>query len=207
MPDFRFDPETGLFVSATGATITAATLRRLRNLWADAQAGEIADLVAGLGAGKLPFDAFESNLRTWIATTVIGGYLLGRGGRAMLTGNDLFTVGAMVSDLVQRVERWLVELAVGRITLPQFGARAEGAAGSSVTAFDKGREAGREGLSLPYYPADGGTECFDRCRCWWDIEEYDDHWEATWHTMNDESVCPGCLDREAESSPFVQERL
>jgi hypothetical protein len=99
-------------------------------------------------------------------------------------------------------EQFVRDIGGGAVSEAQAAARAQLYAGASVESYEITNGAVR-GAELPYYPADGGTECHSRCRCWWAFEESDGATNAYWQTAEDAGVCDGCLRRESESDPFV----
>lgn len=90
-------------------------------------------------------------------------------------------------------------------------ARSELYAGTVVHSFEVAQvEAiavvrGRGLRDLPYFPADGGTQCRSNCRCSWTIayDDIDRIYRCTWNTEGDGKVCAGCAERRRLANPLL----
>lgn len=202
---YRYDPLKRAYIGPNGRPISIAVIRALRDSWADIQAEVMRGFAANVGSGVWTIAEFEAAARIWLGETIGAGYQLGRGGAGMMTPDDAFELARLISEQGNRMEMLIWDHQQGRMTPAQFEARAEAHAGAAVQAFEKG-QAETAGLSLPVYPADGSTSCHWRCRCYWEIEETDTTYEATWVTVGDENVCPECEQYGEEYAPFIQDK-
>lgn len=200
--NFAFAPLLKRYLTPDGKVISLDTVRALRDRWAEMQ-GEIArDMAGRVASGEWTLPEFEVAIRAWLGDTIGAGYQLGRGGGAMMSMDDAFTLSRLISEQTIRVDGLIADYQAGRISDAQFAAWTEQKAGLAINAFEEGQ--GRtSGIELPAYPADGSSECREYDRCWWEIEEFDDRWEATWITEADEKVCPTCERRGEEWAPYI----
>lgn len=202
MADYSYDPLRKRYLTPDGKVISLDTVRALRDRWAEIQGDIARDMAGRVASGEWTLAEFEVAMRAWLGETIGAGYQLGRGGSAMMSMDDAVTLARLISDQSVRVDGLLADYQAGRISDAQFAAWTEQKAGLAVNAYEQGQ--GRtEGIELPVYPADGETSCREYCRCYWDIEEFDDHWEATWVTVGDELVCPECEERGATYDPYI----
>ena len=90
----------------------------------------------------------------------------------------------------------------GDLTEKQIAARSALYLNSTVNAYERGRAASF-GLTLPVYPADGGTSCMSNCRCRWDITETSTEYRATWTLNTSAEHCDDCEARATKYSPYT----
>lgn len=199
---YRYDPQRRRYLTADGKVVSLDTVRALRDRWATIQGDIARDMAARVTSGSWTLAEFEAAFRAWVGETTSAGYQLGRGGAGMMTLDDAFTLARMISDQNNYVVELATKYGQQHISDRQFMALVEKQAGSAVNAFEQGQGTS-SGIDLPVYPADLETSCGLYCRCYWSIEEFDDHWEATWVTAGDDRVCPECEGRGAQYDPYV----
>ena len=94
-----------------------------------------------------------------------------------------------VKDAAARLEERLLS---GSLTDAQVLAQAEGFAAHATGAFEQSKLYNlRGGFRPPEQPGDkcaGGS----RCRCYWEVREFEDRWEGVWRAKNDRSTCDHC---------------
>ena len=200
---YRYDPLRKRYLTPDGKVVSLDTVRALRDRWAEIQGDIARDMASRVTSGSWSLAEFEVAFRAWIGETMGGGYQLGRGGSGMMSVDDAFKLGTMISEQWARMDGLTADYARGQLSDPKFLAYVESQSGIGVNAFEQGQGV-TTGLDLPVYPADGETSCYWNCRCYWEIEEYDDRWEATWITVGDELVCPECDERGERYAPFTQ---
>lgn len=199
---FYWDQSRRRYLTDDGKVIDMQTVRALRDRWAEIQGDAARDMAERVTRGEWTLREFEAAIRHWLGETTAAGYQLGRGGAAMMTIDDAMTLANLIHDQTQRMQQLLDAYQQATITDAQFVAHVEQKAGGAVNAFEQGQ--GKSGgINLPVYPADGQTSCREYCRCYWEIEEYESHWEATWITEGDELVCPECEARGEAYNPFI----
>lgn len=203
---WQYDVATATY-SSNGRALSQSQLRDVRDAVADGMIADVAAIVADWVAGKLTLAQWAAAFAEMIASSVIAGYLLGYGGTALLDDNADLDILALIAAQYLYAEAFAQDIAdaINRgepMSEAAMRARAELYAGASINAYEQANAAA-QGASLPYYPADGQTECGARCRCWWSYEHGDGTTDAYWHTQEDNAVCPGCLEREAESDPYT----
>jgi hypothetical protein len=214
--DLEWDDRTRRYRhTRTGTLVTEAQLVALRNAMADAYESRMVALVADYVAGTIAKVTWEDRFLTLIVEAASHGYVLGRGGTALMTDADWDELAVVVTRQTAYGQRFLNELQAAidaqRGTTPlqaikealeaRTQARAALYGGAAVEGYERGHAAakggGASGSRLPCYPADGGTECKSRCRCRWSIVGDNERqvWVATWITESDGDVCAGCAER------------
>lgn len=204
MADYTYDPVRRRYLAPNGKVVSLEVVRALRDRWADIQADVIRGFAANVETGVWSLAEFEVATRAWLGETIGAGYQLGRGGSGMMSVDDAFELARLISNQTRYMERLIADKQGNLISDAQFGVRAEMYAGAAIEAFEVGQARSSGGLDLPCYPADGDTSCMMSCRCYWEIEDVGDAWEAYWVTVGDERVCPECEERGQMYNPFVQ---
>lgn len=204
---WRYDPVIATYSDDDGRTLSQEQMRDVRNAMADGFEEEAAALVLLWFAGKITLEQWAQAFAGLVAAGITAAYVLGYGGTMMLDA----AADARIYELIAAQYAYLTGFAEDiyaalRAGVPMseamMAARSGLYAGSMVEAYEQAN-AEAHGAMLPYWPADGGTPCMQRCRCWWAYEQGDGVTNAYWHTQEDPGVCEGCLNREAESDPFV----
>lgn len=199
---------------ATNRKVTAAQLVALRNTLADAYETRLVKLVASYVGGEIAKVTWEDRFLTMVIEAASHGFVLGRGGTAMMTDRDWDELAVTVARQTAYGQRFLNDVqgaidaqrgvtplqAIKTALEARTAARAALYAGAAVEGFERGQAAskgGRGGLRMPVYPADGNTDCKSRCRCSWQIVGDNERnvWVCSWQTERDENVCDGCAER------------
>ncbi|MCC6314204.1 MAG: hypothetical protein IT337_09315 [Thermomicrobiales bacterium] len=185
----------------------------LRNAIADGMTAESASLAQRLIDGALSLVEWAKAFAKLIRAGVGAGFLLGRGGRATADAAAKAALADLVNTQLAYAKAFAADVGLrlgdGTATVEGVAARSALYAGASVQAFDQGRSLDW-GVRLPFYPSDGDTACGGNCRCAWEIADFEDRIEATWHTEGDSRVCDDCRsrgNRYGPGSPFVQSKV
>lgn len=182
--------------------VTSKQLRKVRDLLADGVAKTIQTDAAAYLNGEIGLAAWAERFGAVIRHATMAGYFLGSGGMSAQTLATLNAIDHLIGQQTPFAERFIRELASGGLSNAEMAARAELYAGTAVKAYEQAM-AYSNGIDLPVYPADGGTECLTRCRCAWVIETTDDQVMAWWDTVGDDGVCEGCASRGQQYNPLV----
>jgi hypothetical protein len=184
----------------------------LRNAIADGMGEESASLATRLLDGEITLAKWAEEFAALIHDGVSAGFVLGRGGVAQMDATAVERLASLIADQLGFAKAFATDLAasldLGTATVDGVAARSALYGGGAVQAFHVGQSLDW-GIELPFYPADGGTECMGNCRCEWHITDTDEQIEATWVTAGDGNVCQGCEARGKEygpGSPFVQSK-
>jgi hypothetical protein len=190
------------------------TSRRYRNTetgrWISHRA--VADLRNELATAQRAWADQDWTVRRWeleirdrLKRVFLAEYMLGRGGRNVMTQADYGRVGNMLREQYQYLRGFALDVQAGTMTEAQIAARTQLYHESSIQAFERGKVAAYSGeLVLPAYPADGRTSCRSRCRCRWDIRETKTAWKAYWRRNGRAESCNDCIGRERLYNPYVQ---
>jgi hypothetical protein len=199
----------------THRILTDAQMIVIRDGLADSYEARMVALVADYTAGRIATVTWEDRFLTLIVEAASHGFVFGRGGAALMTNADWDELAVTVAKQTSYGGRFLSELEASidaqRGTTPlkairtaleaRTAARASLYAGAAVEGYERGHAAAQgtptNRLTLPVYPADGGTTCMSRCRCNWIIKGDEEArvWNAHWQTEHDEKVCDGCKGR------------
>jgi len=171
-------------------------------------ADELTRIGISTHTGGLTQAAGRAALRQEIKEETIRQYMLGRGGRSMMTQTDWGSVGGMLTEQFRYLEKNVIPN-LETMTEGQIRARMGMYANSGREAFFRGqaRARGFEPNELPYQPADGNTICLTRCNCDWNYEPmYQGDiligFDCYYLLGGSVQHCDTCIDRAAESAPF-----
>jgi hypothetical protein len=206
-----YDPSAHRYVDGD-RLLTERQLLDLRNAIADGMSTEAKSLARQLIDGVITFAQWAKAFAKLIRDGITAGFLLGRGGQAQLTAVSTKTLDALVADQLGYAKSFASVVSdlidAGTATVDGVGSRSALYAGASVQAFHQGQSEDWR-IELPYYPADGETECLGNCRCSWEVTDTDTEVTAIWRTEDDHKVCEDCEARGKEygpDSPFVQSK-
>jgi hypothetical protein len=192
--------------------VTERQMLDLRNAIADGMSEESEALAKQLVAKTITLAKWAKAFAQLIADGIGAGFLLGRGGTALMDDASVSVLDGLIADQLGYAKAFATDLATAllddKATEDGVAGRSALYAGASVHAFDQGRSQDW-GVQLPYYPADGETECGGNCRCEWQLVDTDTELTATWITVGDRKVCDDCQARGDEygpGSPFVQSK-
>lgn len=205
MADWRYDPAKHAYIDPAGKIVTLRQMVATRDAFVAARVAMAQALGDALAAGTITLDEFSTQFRALSAETLTALHLFGSGGAAMVEARP--TLVARLAQLLERqipyADAFIAELQDGTVTAEAAGARAGLYQGAGIEAYEQAR-ADDFGIELPFYPADGSSECKTNDRCAWIIET---RWNdelgrdvtyATWQTEHDENVCETCRQRGAE---------
>ena len=190
----------------TGRIIGQRRMVKLRDVYNESVADEVAELADKLGTGDLTVQQWTIAMRDRIKKTFSDQYVLARGGRNSMTQRDWGRVGRMVKDQYHFLQGFARDVADGKMSVKQVAARAKMYMDSSTQAFERGKESSYGIPTLPEYPADGSQDCLSNCKCTWSIRETKTAWEATWVLDAAAEHCDTCIDNAAKWAPLVIEK-
>lgn len=173
----------------------------LRDSFADKAELAIRGLVDKFVSGAMKLQELLAALWKMIRSSHIAQFLFGLGGKDKLTPALTGEIESIVGQQLGYFQKFWKALVGGSLSGDQMVARAGLYGSATVQTFERGNAASA-GLTLPYYPGEG-SPCQMRCRCAWEIEEFDDRWEANWQSMRDDAVCDVCQERDDTNNPLV----
>lgn len=189
------DLTTGRFIGQKGMVA-------LRDRYTDTMMKNVASLAHDLSAGKITSDEWLLAMRQTVKSTFVDQYVLGRGGRNMMSQRDWGRVGQMIRVQYDYLQKFYHDVVKKDLTEAQIAVRAGLYIESSTQAFEKGRVEDF-GIVLPEYPADGHQNCKARCRCHWQIEDVGNAWHAYWVLEPSAVHCDTCLGNSKKWSPLI----
>lgn len=146
----------------------------------------------GLHGGQLDADAFQQGVAQDLLTFHTAAYLSGLDSDTLdATGRR--AVVAAAQDQLDYLNGFADAIAAGDLSDDAITTRALSYAGSITNTWWQGAT---DGAELPFYPADGGTECGNNCRCEWRGSA------GGWDWIAETDCCPGCAAREA-GNPYA----
>lgn len=187
-----------------GTPLTHAQTVAVRDALASGFGQMGGDIVSSYYSGGIELGALRDAFAQHVTDTIRAQYLLGRGGVNTAVDTDSQRIISIISEQLGFAGKFVDSIKTGDMSEAEAVGRANLYAGATVQAYEEGRARTYGSLDLPAYPADGSTECLARCRCAWEIEETDTEWNCTWQTMQDDVVCPTCVERGDEWTPWVQ---
>jgi hypothetical protein len=200
-----WDPKSRRYRSAiTGRWLSHVEVADLRTEFAVLQRSWADVAAAALTRRDWTVRRWELEVRARLKTVYLAEYLLGRGGKAMMTSADYGRVGAMLATQYGFLRGFAVEIQDGTLSEAQIAARTQLYHTSAIQAFERGKAAAYSvDLILPAYPADGGTRCLTNCRCRWSIRETKRAWKAFWRRTKQAESCDDCVARERQYNPYI----
>lgn len=202
MAEWTFDTKSRRYRNlTTGRYLSAASSIELRDDAVVRLRRDTADLTRQLADREIAVQAWESAMQANVREVNVLQFAFGRGGRNAMTDTDRASLAEIIDGQNAYLRAFAQDVAAGQLSEAQITARAKLYYGSSVAAYERGRS-GAFGVSLPAYPADGGTACKSACRCRWQLVDKGDEIHATWKLQAGES-CSGCKRRASQWSPLV----
>ena len=186
----------------TGRYVAKSTIAKMRDDFADTARVNVGGLASKLADQSLTVQAWESAMRVAVKEAIGAQYVYGRGGVNAMQAADWGRAGAMTREAYGYLRAFAESIAAGDLTEKQIAARSALYLNSTVNAYERGRAASF-GLTLPVYPADGGTSCMSNCRCRWDITETSTEYRATWTLNTSAEHCDDCEARATKYSPYT----
>jgi hypothetical protein len=175
-----------------GRGITPRRIVEARNQNVTATLPGVSELSTKLTTGRINLQSWVIQMRTQIKDIYLQQYMLGRGGKAMMTPSDYGRVGALLKQQYAYLDNFAKEIAAGKLTPAQIDMRAKMYIESATQCYERARASAR-GLVLPVYPGDGQTACRVRCKCTWVIREDPQAWYCSW-TLGIAEHCEDCLN-------------
>lgn len=199
-----------------GETVTAEQLTELRDAMIDQFADELGQIAIdelGITPGEASFgdgiseeraSAFGLALMLRVSDAITTAYTVARGGVPLVTDGGWRTVVDLVARQDTYAQGFVTALREGTVSEAQAVARSRLYAGSAVEAFERGK-ADQIGFAAPVYPTQD-CEGITNCRCWWDLQEFPDRFEGTWHAEGDRNTCGPCKRHARDYAPLVQRK-
>lgn len=201
---YRFDPQSGRYRSTeTGRFISRATALAYVDDSLRATALVVDTLATLVSEAQISPVDWRDRFRQEIKTEYIRQYLLGRGGREVMSQADWGSVGGMLKEQYGYLDGFFADIQNRDLTEAQIAARMRMYINSAREAYSRAEERAR-GLpagSLPAHPGDGTTICLSNCKCSWEIEDVDGGFNAYWR-LGAAEHCETCVDRAAAWSPY-----
>ena len=190
--------------TSTGRWLSQRTVADLRTEFSVEQRAWADTAAAALVRRDWTVRRWELEVRARLKTIYLAEYMLGRGGKHVMTSVDYGRVGAMLAQQYGFLRAFAVDIQAGTLSEAQIAARTQQYHESAIQAFERGKTASySQTLILPAYPADGGTRCRANCRCRWRITETKRLWKAYWQRNAKAESCEDCIGREQRYNPYT----
>ena len=187
--------------TATGRWASSAEVRGWGQTRMDDAADHARGMAGALAERDITLGQWERNMREQIKEQYVQQYLLGRGGRDLMTAEDWGSIGGSLAEQYSWLNKFSAQIATGELSEKQIAARSEMYLHSAREMFEKARSRAQGAPELPAYPGDGSTICLTNCRCFWELEKRPDRWLAYWRITAAES-CATCIERAGEWAPY-----
>jgi hypothetical protein len=147
--------------TATGRFVSSAEVRD----WGQTSMNDSADHARGMASALtehgISLSQWESNMRDQIKEEYVRQYLLGRGGRDLMTAVDWGSVGGMCADQYRYLDGFAAEIAAGELSEKQIAARSEMYLRSSREAFERGRDRAQPDATEIRWHTTAAESCVD----------------------------------------------
>lgn len=156
LPDLQRyrDTATGRFASSSEVRGWGQTSMNDSADHARAMAGALAERDISLGQ-------WERNMREQIKEEYIRQYLLGRGGRDLMTAQDWGSVGGSLKEQFTWLSQFSAEIATGELSEKQIAARSAMYLHSSREAFERARKRAQPDVSEVQWNTTAAESCID----------------------------------------------
>jgi hypothetical protein len=202
---WEFDESAHRFrETAAGRFLSANAAVDLRDGFQERRQADVDTLARQLANEDITVQAWEAAMRDTIRDTFAAQYAYGRGGLNAMTAGDWQAINDLADAQAEYLRAFAEDVAAGRLSEAQIGARADLYLASSRHAYGRGLAASW-GIDLPAYPGDGSSECKSNDRCHWEIEDVGDEIHATWKLSSAEH-CATCRSRASVWAPLVFEK-
>lgn len=184
------------------------------------------ELAAQFAAGEINGAQFRKEMRDLLKLEYIRQYLLGRGGRQMMSAVDWGSIGGMLAEQYKYLDGFVSDLEgmsetgiKARASRPshRHSMNGDGDKFRAAMYVNSARESYFRGMSrgfgfdpdrLPAIPGDGNSQCLTRCACEWEIVERWEEgnligWDCYWHLGAAETHCPDCQERASAWAPYT----
>lgn len=199
---WRYDVGTHRFRdSRSGRFLSAQAAVDLRDGFQDRRRADVDDLVRRLADKEISVQDFEREMTQAIRELHTAQYALGRGGLNAMTDDDYAAADALVEAQRAYLRAFAEDIAAGKLSEAQIGARARLYYAASTTAHESGK-AGAWNVTPPHLPGDGSTPCGVQCKCAISYRETDETVELRWILQAHES-CSRCKGRARSWAPLV----
>lgn len=173
-PDWSFDTSTARYRnSATGRFLSQVDALQLTQRNIAAASAELEAQVLALAQGVTALGDWQRSLALLLKQLHLGQFILGRGGIARTTPADFLAVGRILKDEYRYLEAFGRDLAAGRLSVAQAGARARLYLAKSRLSFWAGqRQAQAQGpgpseMRRLLAPVEHCPECLTYARAGW----------------------------------------
>lgn len=188
--------------TATGQYIGPKGMLALRDTYTEAKIAQARVWASQVSSGQMTLTDWQTAMRTSTKNSYIDQYVLGHGGRGSMTPTDWGRIGAEVKEQYKYLDGFTDDIASGKLSEAQIGARSELYHNSATASYERGNAYARGLPRLPYYPGDGASECKANCRCHWDIRDSErGGWDCYW-ILGGEKPCQTCGARSASYNPL-----
>lgn len=202
MAEWQYDARVHRFRDATtGRFLSAEKAIDLRDGFQDRRRSDVDALTRRLANQEITVQQWERETTQALRDLFHAQYAYGRGGLNAMTDADYTESHRLVEEQRVFLRAFAEDIAAGRLSEAQIGARAKLYYSSSVAAYEHGKSSSW-GVRPPHVPGDGSTSCGANCKCFLTYVEKPDEIHITWHRTAGES-CAGCKERARRWSPLV----
>lgn len=197
---YQWDKKARRFRGPDGRFIGAQKIRYLRDDVIRRRVAVTDALTKALYAGEISPVQFTYSMRTALKNTTMMEYMLGRGGRHVMTQSDYGRVGHMLKVQYGYLDGFTRDIIDGKLTLEQAQARAQLYVDSTRYAHERGKAASY-GITVPEYPG-----LHPNCQCYLTIQEQRNGDVHVYWRIGSANPCAECLAKRDEYNPYVISR-
>ena len=184
----------------TGRFVGIEEMNGLRTEFMAVQKTRMVGVTNVYSAGTIDIFTYEKQVKDILRQTYIDNYVMGKGGRNMMTQADWGSVGGMLREQYRYLNPFLEQIARGELSQAQIEARLRMYINSASEAYWRGFTSDIP-LDLPAYPGDGSTACLVNCQCQWHIVPVYGGYNAYWR-LGVAEHCPDCVERAGIWNPY-----
>ncbi|HEY1292961.1 MAG TPA: hypothetical protein VGJ60_07780 [Chloroflexota bacterium] len=191
----------------TGRELGERELRPLRERFLRQVTDRTLVVTGQLANRQITLEEWEIEMRRVVKDAFGTAYLLGRGGRNVMTQADWGRVGGLVGRQYRYLNEYARAIDGQTVTRERALSRSTLYVQAATQSYQRGQLAGFGDMPrLERVPGDGSTSCLVNCRCELQVDETDDGWQVYWLDLGDERECADCRQLAASWSPLQLSR-
>lgn len=180
MGTWRYNRKTRQYESEDGIILSHPQMVSLRDTFSASRKDATVTHSKTMTGGEITLQQWESLMRGELRTAFVDMFVLGRGGRKMMTYSDWGVVGNQLRTQYRYLSGFAQEVATGTMSEAEIANRATLYMEASTQAYERGYARAFGLPTLSQVPGDGRTQCGVRCKCQLEITEDETNWYVKW---------------------------
>lgn len=147
--------------TATGRFASSEEVRGWGQTRMDDAADHARGMAGALAERDITLGQWERNMREQIKEQYVQQYLLGRGGRDLMTAEDWGSIGGSLAEQYSWLSKFSAQIATGELSEKQIAARSEMYLRSAREAFERARGRAQPDVTEIHWNVTAAESCVD----------------------------------------------